>query len=198
MNQTKKRIIKKTITLYNKEGSNVPIKKIISNANVSNGSFFHFFEKKDKVFEEMFLYIKDNFKKSIDIGYSINDDDDFIERVESLFISLINWGTENIEYFIFLLKFKNNLKEEELLEDSNILFYTLNKFIEIGIIQGYFKKIDSILLTKISVSTIAQIIFYLDDHKNENKKDYFMLFLDFIKKSDINNNSLSYEEPEFV
>lgn len=202
MNKTKEHIIRKSIQLYNKKGFDLSVKQIIEYSKVSNGSFFYFFKKKEYLLDEIFDYIKEDFNKNTTKTH--NNYDDFLKEIHESFNNIVNWGVKKNNYFLFLLKFKNKDKKNKnnQNEDKNILFSILNNLIEKGVDNEYFKDIDPILLTDIAVSSLAHIVFYLNENKKEKKDKYFVLFLDLIKnnanKNQLNSINDSSDDDNFV
>lgn len=178
MQRTKKSIIEKSIKLFNKNGFQTPVKDIIAAANISNGSFFHYFPKKDCLPHEIFTYIKQDLSNILLIDDLENLE--IREKSKIIFNTIIDWGVKNSEYFLFLLKFKNSHYKTE---EENILRLYIYFLIEEGINLKVFKDANIMFMADIAISIMAHTIFKIkekDADKNEIKELSFDIFYDSI------------------
>lgn len=181
MQKSKKIIIEKSIKLFNKKGFQTPVKEIIEESGISNGSFFHYFPKKDCLPLEIFSYIKENLSSVLSLEDLTTLD--FNEKTSKVFNTLVDWGVKNHDYFLFLLKFKNS--HYKIKEQENILKLYVYFLIEEGKEQEKIKDLDIMFLSDIAISIIAHTIFKIKENKKEKetlKNSGYLVFFDALKK----------------
>lgn len=133
----KKEIVDVMVSLMDEEGlKKVTIKDICKAANISVGSFYHYFESKDSIVEDMY--------KLMDEFFLVNESKiKSYERVSEQIISFVNhfgiyveeWG-----YYGNLLIMSSSVKVKNQNHNSNRIVYSILKsIIEEGIANKQFK-----------------------------------------------------------
>lgn len=134
----KKTIIDVIVNLMDEEGlKNVTIKDICENADISIGSFYHYFSSKDSIVQEMYQLMDEYFllnKDNICSHFSANED--IIDFVTHFGLYVEQWG-----YYANLLVIRTSLEEaaKGSLNQHRKIYNVLKDIINIGIEDKFFK-----------------------------------------------------------
>lgn len=132
---------------------NVTIKDICENADISIGSFYHYFGSKDSIVQEMYQLMDEYFLLNKDnICSHFSASEDIIDFVTHFGLYVEQWG-----YYANLLAIRTSLEEaaKGSLYQHRKIYNVLKDIIDIGIEDKFFKiSIDDEDLT----STIFVII----------------------------------------
>lgn len=176
MNEEKKnKIIKDSIIYLNdKSFEKTPVKDIGEYCNVSNGTLFNYFQNKDNLMYEIYMYIS---KQKIE--YSIKDidvNDDPVIIFKALYINFVKWCVLNEESYNFIKKYENSIYKNN--KERDIILMKIDKF----------NKIMKIIFQNMSINyyspkwidkffsnfIITEVDYILEENKNEEefKMDY--------------------------
>ena len=159
----KDEIIVKAITLFREKGyERTTIADIVNTANIGRGTFYKNFKNKKELFIECFKKI---YRDTINEGdKEVRDETDVMamykKRAVAYFRSYPQWsGMLNI------LKALNTYDQEEfayILEEATLLWInTTDELLQNGIRQGFFREINSILLSVMLMGCLDYVCDYI-------------------------------------
>jgi AcrR family transcriptional regulator len=149
----KKSIVDVIANLMDEEGlKNVTIKDICEEANISVGSFYHYFTSKDSIVQEMYKLMDEYFllnKDNICSHFTANED--IIDFVTHFGLYAEQWG-----YYANLLVMKTSIADDALHSNRQRrkIYNVLTEIIETGIREKFFK-------ISIDADDLASTIFVL-------------------------------------
>ncbi|KAF5053727.1 Bacterial regulatory protein, tetR family [anaerobic digester metagenome] len=134
----KKTIVDVIVNLMDEEGlKNVTIKDICENADISIGSFYHYFSSKDSIVQEMYQLMDEYFLLNKDnICSHFTAIEDIIDFVTHFGLYVEQWG-----YYANLLVIRTSLEEaaKGSLNQHKKIYNVLKDIIDIGIEDKFFK-----------------------------------------------------------
>lgn len=184
ISQKKTAIFEATLELVKLHGFHgTPMSKIAKNAGVAAGTIYHYFESKDMLIHELFLYVQDR----IAVNLEINDESlPYKELFIQYWVNQCDFFIKNQNVLFFLEQYKTspyshcNPKKESKLFLSKVV-----ALFEKGINSKHIRKIDyQLLVPVVHGSIIAAAKYHLSGHyafTEEKLRETALLIWDGIK-----------------
>ena len=165
-------VLKSTLALIKEHGFHgTPMSMIAKHAGVAAGTIYHYFESKDTLIVELYIYVKDK----LAIAISKNDDESlpYNDRFFNLMINQFDFYVGNADALTFLEQYVNSPYAKNFPEkDSQLFVNKIHTFFNYGIENAYFKNIDSRLLAPtIKGTLVAAANFQLSQHIVFSRED---------------------------
>jgi len=165
-------VLKSTLALIKEHGFHgTPMSMIAKHAGVAAGTIYHYFESKDTLIVELYIYVKDK----LAIAISKNDDESlpYKDRFFNLMINQFDFYVGNADALTFLEQYVNSPYAKNFPEkDSQLFVNKIHTFFNYGIENAYFKNIDSRLLAPtIKGTLVAAANFQLSQHIVFSRED---------------------------
>ncbi len=124
----KKEIVDHIVKLMDEEGmKNISVKEICEHANIALGTFYHYFQSKNSIVEEMYKLMDEHYlfyKDQISSHASLEEDIiDFVDHFENF---VADWG-----YYANILIVKTALEESDK-HDKRAIVQVLKEIVEKG------------------------------------------------------------------
>jgi len=176
----RERILLAARRLFVKQGfHSTPTSAIAREANVSNGTLFHYFNTKEELINTLF---KETNKSFFTISTAGVDNEKNIKRkVRLLWYNNVKWAMNRPQDFLFLQQYSNSpfisqLTQDEISEHSRLYFDLIDQ----GKDKGILKDIPTDLMYQLITYQIYGIIHYLFQHKEfRNNSTYLSMAFDF-------------------
>ena len=165
-------VLKSTLSLVRKHGFHgTPMSQIAKHAGVAAGTIYHYFESKEALIVELYVYVKDRLALAVLAGDDENQT--YKERFFNCMINHFNFYVENEDAMVFLEQYMNSPYAVHYPEkDSELFVNKVISFFKYGIENAYFKNIDSRLLAPtIKGTLVAAASFHLSQHMVFSKED---------------------------
>lgn len=158
-------VLNSTLALIKEHGFHgAPMSQIAKHAGVAAGTIYHYFDSKETLIVELFVYVKNRLAIAVLVG----DDEEksYKDRFFNFMINQFNFYVENENALIFLEQYVNSPFAKNFPEkDSQLFKEKIIPFFEYGIKNAYFKNIDPRLLTpSIKGTLVAAANFQLSQH----------------------------------
>lgn len=158
-------VLNSTLALIKEHGFHgTPMSQIAKHAGVAAGTIYHYFESKETLIVELYVYVKNRLAEAILVG----DDEKmpYKDRFFNCMINNYNFYIQHENEMFFLEQYVNSpyaknypLKDSQLFVDKVIAFFNY------GIENAYFKNIDPRLLAPtIRGTLVAAASFQLAEH----------------------------------
>lgn len=151
-----------------------PTSKIASDAGVSNGTLFHYFNTKDELVVALYTSIREELggfldARAVETG-TVKD------RFRNFFTKSVEWAIENREAFYFLQQFRFS-PHLNLVSDDEIRKQTasLTQLLEEAQALNQLKPLPTALLATLAANQIYGIYQYLSDHSLPSDQQQQML-----------------------
>ncbi len=155
-NGSKREIIFEAILVSTaKFGLNAPMSKIVKGSGISTGTFYHYFENKEKMINELYRKLKYDFLEA-----TLSDIDEkyaYYEQYRKIFINSVNYLIAHPNTLKLFWQFENaphlSLQLEAIhIEKINIYV----RFIEGGIKEGIVKDLPLIIISDLTIGAGMQ------------------------------------------
>lgn len=151
----KKAILESSLTLIKEHGFHgTPMSQIAKNACVAAGTIYHYFDSKDDLIKELFIYAKDKLAKAI-----IREDDcslSYRERFLNYWVSQCSFFINNENVLYFLEQYINSPYAKLFRDQESQLFRNrVRPFIQEGIDSGKIRALEYELLGPIIHGSIV-------------------------------------------
>lgn len=158
-------VLNSTLALIREHGFHgAPMSQIAKHAGVAAGTIYHYFDSKETLIVEVYVYVKNRLATAILKG----DDEEksYKDRFFNFMINQFNFYVENENELIFLEQYVNSPFAKNFpKKDSPLFIEKIIPFFEYGIKNAYFKNIDPRLLTpSIKGTLVAAANFQLAQH----------------------------------
>ena len=169
----KEKIYEAILVSIAKYGLNVPMSKIVNESGISTGVFYHYFDNKESMINELYKKTKYDF---LDVALSdINENYKYYEQFGIIWINSINYFIANPNTLKLFWQFENAPHLVPQLEKSHLDKINIYvKFIEDGIAKGIIKDLPLIILSDLTIGMGMQVaknviseIIVLDDNMKE-------------------------------
>ncbi|TDQ10306.1 TetR/AcrR family transcriptional regulator [Pedobacter metabolipauper] len=169
-------ILTSTLELVKEHGFHgTPMSQIAKTANVAAGTIYHYFDSKETLMVELYMYTKHRLGKAMLAG----DDESrpYKERFFQYMTNQYNFYIENESSLFFLEQYINSPFAKNYPEkDSDIFKTDIIPFFDFGLENGYFKKIDPRLMWPIIRGTlVAAAHFRISQHVMYSEEDISQL-----------------------
>lgn len=137
----RERILKAALKLFNTYGfDNTPTARISKEAGVATGTLFNYFDTKEKLINNLYLYCKDSLIARITQG--IDTEKTFRSKLKKVYMNYLEWGLDNTDEFLFFQQFSNSpyigeLTRREGLSKFSGLLGLITEGIENEIIKNF-------------------------------------------------------------
>jgi TetR/AcrR family transcriptional repressor of multidrug resistance operon len=165
-------ILNSTLKLVKEHGFHgAPMSQIARNANVAAGTIYHYFDSKETLIVELYIYTKDKLAEAIIAGDQ--ESKTYKERFFQFMINQYNFYINNESALIFLEQYINSPFAKNYPEKDSILFKEkVIPFFQYGIDNEYFKNIDSrLLVPTIKGTLVAAANFSLSENAVYSAED---------------------------
>ncbi len=168
MNQKELVIIETAIQLFAAEGVSVATSKIANEAGISNGTLFNYFNTKQTLIDNTYVFIKN--KISRDILGEINIEDDIRIVLEQVWNKYIMWALQfpDERRVIELLK-SSQLLSEETINEAEQAWGPLIEAIEKATTKNLIVAAPVNFLTSIASGNLSSTIDYIERSKFSKK-----------------------------
>ena len=178
-------ILESTLLLIKEHGFHgTPMSQIAKNAGVAAGTIYHYFDSKDDLIKELYMYVKDKLTEAV----FRNDDEkrDYKSRFLDFWVNQCTFFIENDAFLYFLEQFINSPYAKIFGQlESKLFINKLKPFITYGIESGQIRKMDYHLLGPIvhgSIITAAKIhLFGHQDFTRDKQYEMAAIIWDGIK-----------------
>jgi len=165
-------VLKSTLALIKEHGFHgTPMSMIAKHAGVAAGTIYHYFDSKDTLIVELFIYVKD--KLAIAISKGDDESQPYKDRFFNLMINQFDFYVGNADALTFLEQYVNSPYAKNFPEkDSQLFVNKIHTFFNYGIENAHFKNIDSRLLAPtIKGTLVAAANFQLSQHIVFSRED---------------------------
>lgn len=158
-------ILESTLLLIKEHGFHgTPMSQIAKSAGVAAGTIYHYFESKDELIRELYVYVKDKLADAI-----LKTDDaerPYRDRFLDFWVNQCSFFIENPAFLYFLEQYINSPYAKRFAGSESKQFSTKVKpFVAYGIENGLIRKMDYELLGPIvHGSIVAAAKFHLSGH----------------------------------
>lgn len=148
-------ILESTLLLIKEHGFHgTPMSQIAKSAGVAAGTIYHYFESKDALIKELYVYVKDKLADAI--LKNDNAERPYRERFLDFWVNQCSFFIENPAFLYFLEQYINSPYAKQFAENESKLFNTKVKpFVAYGIENGLIRKMDYELLGPIVHGSIV-------------------------------------------
>ena len=158
-------ILESTLVLIQEHGFHgTPMSQIAKNAGVAAGTIYHYFDSKDTLIKELYVYVKDKLAEAI----VAHDDPErpYRERFLDFWVNQCSFFIGGPAFLYFLEQYINSPYAKRFSEQESRLFAEKVKpFFAFGIENGIIRKMDYELLGPIiHGSIVAAAKFHLSGH----------------------------------
>lgn len=163
-------ILESALRLIKEHGFHgTPMSQIAKNASVAAGTIYHYFESKDDLIKELFLYVRDRLAEAV-----LKDDDErltYRERFLNFWVNQCMFFIKHDHFLYFLEQYLNSPYAKRFCEHESKLFKDkVNPFIRKGIDSGQIRNLDYELLAPIiHGSIVAAAKIHLSGHQSFTK-----------------------------
>ncbi|CAM4226337.1 transcriptional regulator, TetR family [Pedobacter westerhofensis] len=148
-------VLNSTLALIKEHGFHgTPMSMIAKHAGVAAGTIYHYFDSKETLILELYIYVKDRLAMAI----LANDDAamPYKDRFFNLMINQFNFYIGNPDALLFLEQYVNSPYAKNYpLNDSQIFIDKVHTFFNYGIENAYFRNIDPRLLAPTVKGTLV-------------------------------------------
>ena len=156
-NEDKREIIFEAILIsIAKYGLNAPMSKIVKESGISTGVFYHYFENKETMIDELYKKLKYDFLDATLCDY--DDEYMFFEQFRKIWINSVNYLVAHPNALKLFWQFENAphlVPRLEAIHTEKINIYV--KFIEKGIDAGLVKDLPLIIISDLTIGTGMQV-----------------------------------------
>ncbi|KGP72356.1 TetR/AcrR family transcriptional regulator [Pontibacillus yanchengensis] len=118
--ETKEKIMRATVDFIVRDGiENVGINKIIKEASVSKGSFYHYFSSMDELIKEVAIYTFERCLQHMPLSQTSSVEDIVKNLGKHIFTSVRN---HNRDYYLLFLFISKSFVDEELRQSFRTIF----------------------------------------------------------------------------
>ncbi len=156
-NQTCKKtaILESTLILIKEHGFHgTPMSQIAKNAGVAAGTIYHYFDSKDELIKELYVYVKDRLAAA-----TLKDDNEkqpYRDRFIDFWVNQCSFFIKHEAFLYFLEQYINSPYAKHFAMSESKLFNSKVKpFIQYGIDNGMIRKMDYELLGPIVHGSIV-------------------------------------------
>lgn len=179
-------VLNSTLALIREHGFHgTPMSMIAKHAGVAAGTIYHYFDSKETLILELYVYVKDQLAMAMIKG----DDEElpYKERFFKFMISQYNFYVENPDAMVFLEQYGNSPFAKNYPErDSELFLDKIRSFFNYGIENAYFRNIDPRLLAPTVKGTlVAAAHFQISEHivfSDEDINEVINIVWDGIKR----------------
>ena len=155
-NEKKEEIYTAVLIAIAKYGLNVPMSKIVKESGISTGVFYHHFNNKQHMINELYKKTKYDFLKA-----ALNDIDSlysYHEQFRIIWINSLNYFIDNPNALKLFWQFENAPHLVPQLEKYHIEKINIYiKFIENGISEGIIKNLPLIVISDLTIGVSMQV-----------------------------------------
>ncbi|WP_166332984.1 TetR/AcrR family transcriptional regulator [Sphingobacterium chungjuense] len=179
-------IFESTLKLINEKGFHgTPMSQIATNAKVAAGTIYHYFESKDVLITELFIYHR---QKCIEYVFAETEGLTYQEKFFEIWNRVVDYYLSNTEVFWFDEQFYSSPYYELLEKSQKISFYGIDRlrsFLKDGIEQKVIKKLGFPTLMPLFIGSAKSYVrmetygFYKTDQKE--REDIIKIIWDGIK-----------------
>lgn len=158
-------VLNSTLELIREHGFHgTPMSQIAKHAGVAAGTIYHYFESKEELILELYVYVKD--KMALALLQGDNEEKPYKERFFNMMANHYNFYVANEAALVFLELYTNSPYVKNFPErDSQLFVDKIHTFFDYGIKNAYFRNIDSRLLAPTVKGTlVAAAKFQLSEH----------------------------------
>jgi TetR/AcrR family transcriptional repressor of multidrug resistance operon len=165
-------VLNSTLALIKEHGFHgTPMSQIAKHAGVAAGTIYHYFESKEVLITELYVYVKD--KMALSVSQGDDDSKPYKERFFNMMINQFHFYIQNEDALVFLELYTNSPFIKNFPEkDSQLFVDKVHTFFNYGIENAYFRNIDSRLLAPTVKGTlVAAAKFQLSQHMTFSEED---------------------------
>jgi AcrR family transcriptional regulator len=176
----RERILIAARRLFVKQGfHSTPTSAIAREANVANGTLFHYFNTKEELINTLFKETNRSFFTISTAG--VDNENNIKRKVRLLWYNTVKWAMNRPQEFLFLQQYSNSPFISQLIQDETSehsgIYYGL---IDQGKDNGLLKDIPTDLMYQLITYQIYGIIQYLFQHKeSRNNSTYLSMAFEF-------------------
>ncbi len=166
----KNAILESALILIKENGFHgTPMSQIAKNAGVAAGTIYHYFDSKDELIKELYVYVKDQLAEVI-----LKDDDEnspYSSRFIKFWVNQCSFFISNEASLYFLEQYINSPYAKHFAESESKLINKVKPFIQYGIDNRLIRKMDYELLGPIvHGSIVAAAKFHLSGRHDFTKE----------------------------
>ena len=176
----RERILLAARRLFVKQGfHSTPTSAIASEANVANGTLFHYFNTKEELINTLFKETNKSFFTITTAG--VDFEKNIKRKIRLLWYNTVKWAINRPQDFLFIQQYSNSpfiaqLTQEEISEHSGFYFDLIDQ----GKDKGLLKDIPTDLIYQLITYQSYGIINYLFQHKEfQNNSTYLSMAFEF-------------------
>jgi TetR/AcrR family transcriptional repressor of multidrug resistance operon len=165
-------VLNSTLALIKEHGFHgTPMSQIAKHAGVAAGTIYHYFESKEVLITELYVYVKD--KMALSVLQGDDDSKPYKERFFNMMINQFHFYVQNEDALVFLELYTNSPFIKNFPDkDSQLFVDKVYTFFNYGIENAYFRNIDSRLLAPTVKGTlVAAAKFQLSQHMMFSEED---------------------------
>jgi TetR/AcrR family transcriptional repressor of multidrug resistance operon len=165
-------VLNSTLALIKEHGFHgTPMSQIAKHAGVAAGTIYHYFESKEVLITELYVYVKD--KMALSVLQCDDDSKPYKDRFFNMMINQFHFYVQNEDALVFLELYTNSPFIKNFPDkDSQLFVDKVYTFFNYGIENAYFRNIDSRLLAPTVKGTlVAAAKFQLSQHMMFSEED---------------------------
>jgi TetR/AcrR family transcriptional repressor of multidrug resistance operon len=165
-------VLNSTLALIKEHGFHgTPMSQIAKHAGVAAGTIYHYFESKEVLITELYVYVKD--KMALSVLQGDDDSKPYKDRFFNMMINQFHFYVQNEDALVFLELYTNSPFIKNFPDkDSQLFVDKVYTFFNYGIENAYFRNIDSRLLAPTVKGTlVAAAKFQLSQHMMFSEED---------------------------
>lgn len=162
---------------------NTPTSAIAREANVANGTLFHYFNTKEELINTLYKETKRSFFTITTAG--VDNEKNIKRKIRLLWYNTVKWALNRPQDFLFIQQYSNSpfisqLTQEDISEHIGFYFDLIDQ----GKGKGTLKDIPTDLMYQLTTYQIYGIINYLFQHKEfQNNPTYLSMAFEFYWES---------------
>ncbi len=189
MKEKKERILEAALIEFCENGiSKTKVSNIAERAGVGHGTVFNYFNSKDDLAKELYIYCKENFINSL--KKNVGQQMDYREKLRTVYFNILKYFRGNPDQYKYfnLASILNQVDEETKEKGYAIMLDEFGAFVREGIEKGVIKKMDEKYLLSLFYKMASANVEYICSYPEKNNPDFiektFDLMIDtiFIKK----------------
>jgi AcrR family transcriptional regulator len=170
--EKKDKIIKSAIELFGVNGFlATPTSKVSRNAEVSNGTLFHYFPSKDVLIDECYQNCQQ--KLQAHLSEMLDFKEPLKEIIRGMWFHSIMWSLENYPDFLYMQKYRHSFYFDDFCKKEEHINLFL-KVAEKGVKTGLFKKLPYFFLYDLVTAQATSSVYYFKKNPKEISNTIFL------------------------
>lgn len=173
MDDKRKRILGSSLELFVKKGFHgAPTAQIARNADVSNGTLFHYFRTKVELVQGLYQHIRSEQFEAIVEGIEVEGDPR--EQLHRIWKQSIKWAYTNREKYTFLHQYKHSPYKKKSKKEAEQFKKDFALIVERGVQQKQLRYMPADYVYEITMAHILGMMEYLDANPVKYRTPEFM------------------------